>query len=117
MTELGDEEPRAQACLQHALPELTVGQHDDGTRPGMYDHTVIYPDSMGAVGITAAADAQQIRLWKLIGGRVKRWLEPGVVGGWQVRVLPSARARNLRSQLPDLLRKPNTTAIAREWWR
>lgn len=117
MTELGDKEPWAQACLQHALPEFTVGQHDDGTRPGMYKLTIIYPDLMGAVEITAAADAQQVRLWKLIGGRVKRWLEPGVVGGWQVRVLPSARARNLHSQLLDLLRKPNTTAIAREWWR
>jgi hypothetical protein len=116
MTELGDEESWAQACLQHALPEFTVGQHGDGTGPGMYDLTVIYPDSIGAVEITAA-DVQQIRLWKLIGGRVKRWLEPGVVGGWQVRVLPSARARNLHSQVPDLLRKPNTTAIAREWWR
>jgi hypothetical protein len=75
MTELGDKEPWAQACLQ--------------------------------------ADAQQVRLWKLIGGRVKRWLEPWVVGGWQVRVLSSARAQDLHSQLPDLLRKSNTTAIAR----
>jgi hypothetical protein len=71
----------------------------------MYDLEIVSPDgSIGAVEITGAADAQQVELWKLVGGRGKRWLEPSLVGGWQIRILPSARARRLHSQLPSLLR-------------
>jgi hypothetical protein len=104
MTQLGDEELWAKGCIEQALPEFAVEQHDDGSRPGMYDLKIVYPnDQIGAVEITAAADAQQIELWKLIGGRGKRWLAPKLAGGWVVEVRPSARARDLHRHLPDLL--------------
>jgi hypothetical protein len=72
----------------------------------MYDLKIIYPDGLiGAVEVTAAADAEQIELWKLVSGRGKRWIESNLVGGWLVRVLPSTRARELHKQLPGLLRE------------
>lgn len=71
----------------------------------MYDLRLVYPDgSVGALEVTTAPDAQQTELWQLIGGKGKRWLEPSLQGGWQVTVLPSARARPLFEQLPELLR-------------
>jgi hypothetical protein len=104
MKELGGEELWAQACIQQALPDCRVAQHDDGSLPGMYDLKITCADgSIGAVEVTAAADAEQIELWKLVGGKGKRWIEPSLVGGWLVRVLPSTRARKLHKQLPDLL--------------
>jgi hypothetical protein len=70
----------------------------------MHDLTIAYPNgTTGAVEVTAAADAQQLELWKLVGGRGKRWIEPVLIGGWVVRILPSTRARALRQQLPSLL--------------
>jgi hypothetical protein len=54
---------------------------------------------------TAAAEAEQIELWKLVGGRGKRWIDSSLAGGWLVRILPSTRARVLHKQLPDLLRE------------
>lgn len=72
----------------------------------MYDLTITYPGgAIGAVEVTAAADRQQLELWKLVGGRGKRWIEPGLVSGWIVRILPSTRAKNLLQQLPNLLRR------------
>jgi hypothetical protein len=104
VTQLGDEEVWVQACMRRELSGLPVEQHDDGSRPSMYDLTITYPaGSIGAVEITAAADAQQLELWKLVGGRGKRWTEPDLVGGWQVRILPSTRGKNLRQHLPGLL--------------
>jgi hypothetical protein len=106
VTQLGPEEVWVQECIQQELPGLLVEQHDDGSRPSMYDLKITYPDSsIGAVEVTAAADAEQLALWKLVGGRGKRWIEPDLAGGWQVRVLPSTRGKNLRQQLPSLLRE------------
>lgn len=104
MKELGGEELWAQACIQQALPGCRVAQHDDGSLPGMYDLKITYPDgSIGAAEVTAAADAEQVELWKLVGGRGERWIEPSLVGGWMVRILPSTRARVLHKRLPGLL--------------
>ena len=106
MKELGGEELWAQACIQQALPDCQVAQHDDGSRPSMYDLKITYPDgSIGALEVTAAADAEQVELWKLVDGRGERWIESSLVGGWLVRILPSTRARVLHRQLPDLLRE------------
>jgi hypothetical protein len=44
MTQLGDEELWAQACMQRAFPAFLVKQHDDGSMPGMYDLEIVYPD-------------------------------------------------------------------------
>jgi len=105
MVGLPEEEAWARDCLRVALPGCAVEQHDDNSEAGMYDLTITYPDgAIGAVEVTAAADRQQLELWKLAGGRGKRWIEPGLTGGWIVRILPSTRARNLLQQLPDLLR-------------
>ena len=112
MTQLSGEELWAQACIQQELPGLPVEQHDDGSKPSMYDLQITYPDgSIGAVEVTAAADAQQLELWKVVGGRGKRWIEPGLAGGWQVRILPSTRGKKLLSQLPTLLRDLEHTGI------
>ncbi len=71
----------------------------------MYDLTITYPDGgIGAVEVTAAADRQQLELWKLVAAKGKRWIEQGLAGGWIVRILPSTQAKNLLRQLPDFLR-------------
>jgi hypothetical protein len=112
VTQLSGEELWALACIQQELPLLSVEQHDDGSEPSMYDLQITYPDgSIGAVEVTAAADAQQLELWKVVGGRGKRWIEPGLAGGWQVRILPSTRGKKLLSQLPGLLRDLEQTGI------
>ena len=92
-------------CLREALPSCAVDQHDDNSEAAMHDLTITHPDgTIGAVEVTAAADRQQLELWKLVGGRGKRWIESGIAGGWIVRILPSTRAKNLLRQLPGLLR-------------
>lgn len=71
----------------------------------MYDLTITYPDGhIGAVEVTAAVDAQPLELWKLTRCQGKPWIEQTLAGGWLVRVKPSARAKNLVHQLPNLLR-------------
>jgi hypothetical protein len=103
MSTLSDEEVWARDCVRAALPGSTVKQHDDGSEPGMYDLTITYPDGgIGAIEVTAAADAQQLELWKLIKRRGRPWIEPSLAGGWLVQIQPSARA-NLLKKLPDLL--------------
>jgi hypothetical protein len=102
--DLPEEEAWVRKCLLEALPRCTVDQHDDNSEAGMYDLTITYPDgTIGAVEVTAAADRQQVELWKLVGGRGKRWIEPGIAGGWLVRILPSTQAKDLLRQLPGLL--------------
>lgn len=103
---LPEDEAWVRDCLREALPGCAVDQHDDNSEACMYDLTITIPGgAIGAVEVTAAADRQQLELWKLVGGRGKRWIEPGLAGGWIVRILPSTRAKNLSRQLPDLLRE------------
>lgn len=105
MSQLSDEEAWTRDCIREALPGCTVDQHDDGSQPGMYDLKVTYPGgSVGAVEVTAAADAQQLELWRLVRRRGKPWIEPTLAGGWIVEIAPSTRANKLVRQLPDLLR-------------
>jgi hypothetical protein len=56
-----------------------------------------------AVEITAAADPEAISLWKLLNASGKRWIDQRLVGGWSVEVTPTARARAILRDLPDLL--------------
>ncbi len=106
MARLRDDELWAQACIQHALPGCSVEQHDDGSRPGMYDLKIVYPDgSTGAVEVTAAADAPRVDLWREVRKRAMLRQESSLAGGWLVRILPSARARELDRQLPGLLQE------------
>jgi hypothetical protein len=92
-------------CIQGALGEVQVHQHDDGSAPGMHDLEIVYPDGhRGAVEVTAAGDAESIELWSLINGR-GRWVEPDLIWGWWVAIVPHARAKRLRTDLPRLLRQ------------
>jgi hypothetical protein len=98
------DELAAQACIRAALPGCSVKQHDDGSRPSMYDLEIVYPDGVtGAVEVTAAADAPRTGLWQEVRKRSLIRLEPGLVGGWLVRILASAQARELEKHLPGLL--------------
>ncbi|WP_329087757.1 hypothetical protein [Streptosporangium sp. NBC_01469] len=103
---LRPEEEWALACLKAALPELTVCPWDDGSKPGMHDINLYSPDKVlqGAVEVTAAADGDAIKLWKLVNGE-ERCVYPGLAGGWVLRLRPSTRAkdllRNLRALLAD----------------
>jgi hypothetical protein len=72
----------------------------------MYDLEIVYPDGLtGAVEVTAAADAGRVELWREIRKRALIRQEPDLIGGWLVRVLPSARARGLDRHLTGLLRE------------
>jgi hypothetical protein len=72
----------------------------------MYDLKIVYPDgSIGAVEVTAAADSERAGLWREVRRRDLIRQEPDLMGGWLVRVLPSARARDLDTHLPGLLRE------------
>ena len=103
---LRDEERWAQVCIQHTLPDCTVEPHDDGSSPSMYDLKIVYPDgSIGAVEVTAAADGQRVGLWREVRKRALIRQEPDLIGGWLVRVLRSARARDLDRHLTGLLRQ------------
>ena len=105
MRPLSDEEAWARDCIREALPGCTVTQHDDGSEPSMYDLTITYPDGhSGAVEVTGAVDGDALALWKLVSRRGQPWIERTLAGGWIVRVKPSARAKDLLRQLPDLLR-------------
>ncbi len=97
------EEERARAMIERALG-VPVKQHDDGSKRGMYDLDVLYPDRPpAAVEITAAMDAESVELWKLMNESGERWQVEGLAGGWEVSVLPSARKKQLYRGLPDLL--------------
>jgi hypothetical protein len=103
---LRDEERWAQVCIQHSLPDCTVEPHDDGSRPSMYDLKIVYPDgSIGAVEVTTATDGERTGLWREVRKRDLIRQEPDLMGGWLVRVLRSARARDLDTHLPGLLRE------------
>lgn len=105
MPGLRGEELWAAACIEEALPGVDVRQHDDGSGRAMYDLSVHRGGhEIAAVEVTAAADPESIALWKLINGNEDRWQEPELVGGWFVCLLPTARAKVLQRQLPDLLR-------------
>ncbi len=83
---------------------LPVLQHDDGSSERQHDLEVIGPDGTSSpVEVTAAADGESIALWKLMNGTAGRWIDPGICGGWFVGLLPGARAKRLRRELPGLL--------------
>ena len=105
MTQLGSEEVWAKACIEEALPKAIVEQHDDGSSRSMYDLTITYPGgSIGAVEITTAADPKYIELAKAIDKKARHWQVQSLRGTWWIRLLPSARAGELRQQLPGILR-------------
>ena len=99
------EERWVAACIEAALPRVAVKPNDDGSRPGMYDLDLLRDGtSFGACEVTAAADAASIELWNLVNGRSERWVETGLLGGWNVSVTPACRAKRLQKELPGILR-------------
>lgn len=105
MPEMRGEELWVAACVEAALPGVRVAQHDDGSRPSMYDLDLLRDGvPFAAMEVTAAADAESIELWNLVNGSNERWTEPDMLGGWMVTVTPQARAKRLRTDLPSLLR-------------
>jgi hypothetical protein len=71
----------------------------------MYDLVIKYPDGkIAAAEVTAAADEDQMTVWQTIRRR-SPWIVPRLAGGWTVRILPSARPKNLLRQLPALLQE------------
>ena len=110
--ELRGEEKVAAATIAATLG-LEVKQHDDGRRAGMHDLDILEPGgSTAAVEVTAAADADSIQLWKLVNGGDERWIVPTLRGGWMVALDPTARARRLLNELPDLLHELERRNIA-----
>jgi len=98
------EERWAQATLQVALKEAVVEQYDDGSRPGMHDLRIRYPDGRtGAAEVTRGVHSDATALWRII-GNPGRWIDPSIRGGWAVSVRPAARGKLLRNHLPALLR-------------
>ncbi|MGW1062116.1 hypothetical protein [Micromonospora rubida] len=79
-------------------------QHDDNSRHRMHDLDLVRDGSViGAVEVTAAADAESIALWNVVQRPDGRWIDPNLVGGWMVALHPSARVKQLRRDLPTLL--------------
>lgn len=101
------EEQWVGACIEAALAGVMVEQHDDGSRPSMYDLDLTRGgEPFGACEVTAAADAESIELWNIINGGGERWIEPNLLGGWMVAVTPRCRAKRLMRELPRILRTP-----------
>jgi len=77
----------------------------------MYDLEVRYSDHrLGAVEVTAAADAELIEFWNLVnspGG----WRVESLVGGWSVSIEPSARVKRVLQELPNLLLSFEQTGV------
>jgi|SRR5579875_464676 len=114
MAKLRPEEVWAKSCIEQALPEVTVCPHDDGSADSMYDLKIVNPDgSIEAVEVTTAADRKYVELARALDEKVRRWQVPGLTGTWWVRVLPSASAKELRRQLPDILQKLEASGTER----
>ncbi|GAA3390383.1 hypothetical protein [Streptomyces roseoviridis] len=99
------EEKWAAACLRQALPGVQVEPYDDGSRPGMHDFNLTRAGhKFAALEVTSASDAESITLWKIM-HREGLWVHDRLVGGWMVGLLPSARVKRVRAELPRLLAK------------
>jgi hypothetical protein len=99
---------------------VEVEEHDDGSMQNMYDLRILYLDrTPGAVEVTAAADQQSVKLGKLVYDG-KRWIVPGIVGGWSVGLRPRARMKRLKVELPAPLQSLESQGVrgARPemWW-
>lgn len=114
MGKLRGEEAWAGACLEAALPDVEVRQHDDGSRPSMYDLDLVRRGEVaGACEVTAAADPQQIELWNLLNARGDTHIEPGLRGGWHLVLSSSCRVKELRTGLRPLLETMESRQIRR----
>jgi hypothetical protein len=78
----------------------------------MYDLRIDPEGRCRAVEVTACADPESIETWNLMNGGDKVWVVNDLHGGWVVSVFPSCRVRQLRAELPTLLRGLEEAGIA-----
>jgi murein DD-endopeptidase MepM/ murein hydrolase activator NlpD len=96
------EEQWAARMIETALT-APVRQHDDGSRPRMYDLDVHLPSGgLAAVEVTAAGDSAAIEQWNLMNSG-DRWIVERIHGGWLVGVTIGSSWRRLERELPALL--------------
>lgn len=100
---LRPEEAWARGVISHTL-SVSVEQHDDNSEDRMHDLWIRYGrKSPAAVEITAAADPESIKLWKLV-NRGGRLVVEGLNGGWFVWLVPSSVGAKRRfEELPSFL--------------
>jgi hypothetical protein len=110
MAKLRGEEAWAQAMISAELG-LPVEKYDDGSFPGMYDLTIDPKGGCGAVEVTACVDPESTETWNLMKGRGDVWVVDGLSGGWLVTVFSSCRVRQLKAELPMLLRRLEAAGI------
>lgn len=113
------EEILAARCITAEL-QVDVEEHDDGSAPSMYDLSILYPDRPpGAVEVTAAADPDSIALGRFVYDG-ERWIEPDLAGGWGAALEPTARWKEVKANLPELLLGMETRGIREArpdvWW-
>jgi hypothetical protein len=103
MKALRPEEEWAREIISRTL-SVPVEQHDDGSRDGMHDLWIARHDGPpAAVEVTAAADQESMKLWKLVNSG-EPLIVPGLHGGWFVSLEPiSTRAKWRAKQIPAFL--------------
>lgn len=107
MPRLRPEEMWAKVCIERALPPgCSVGQHDDGSQPSMFDLRIDYPDGrIGAVEITVAVNAQELALARVLHQKVRNWRVPNLAGVWWAVLRHTAQVKDIQSALPGMLRE------------
>jgi hypothetical protein len=104
VTTLRPPEEWARQLIERTLG-MTVRQHDDGSKPGMYDLDIISENTViGAVEVTAAVEAEATAYWRAA-DHGEPWSDARIAGAWTVHTSPRASVRELRRRLPDLLVK------------
>lgn len=102
MRQLRGEEQWAAKMIEAAML-APAQQHDDGSRPGMYDLDIVLPGGdIAAVEVTAAGDPVAIEHWNLMNGG-DRWIVDTIHGGWMVEVHVGSSWKRLKAELPALL--------------
>ena len=111
------DEQVARHIVRHALPSVTVTQHDDGSRDSMVDALITYPD-----GRTAALEivGDYDRAYRVVLERLTREGQvldaPTLKYSWRITVEDTARIRELRAGIVDLLAfveaEPTTRELA-----
>jgi hypothetical protein len=99
------DEQVARHIVRHALPSVTVvTQHEDGSRDSMVDALITYPD-----GRTAAPEivGDYDRVYRVVSERLTREGQvldaPTLKYSWRITVEDTARIRELRAGIVDLL--------------
>lgn len=101
MSELRHDELWAQQVVAEHLG-IDVEQHDDGSRSGMYDLSLVHGGRRDALEVTAVVDGAEIALWKSLSriGPV-----PTITGRWVVRIHDSAQGSTLEGELLPVLKE------------